>query len=69
MTIETKFNVGDLVFFLHNDKVNQENINDIKAYRSVHTQYDKNLYGFAGISELFNESELFKSKADLLNSL
>lgn len=81
MDIKTKFNIGDNVFFMHQNKVKSStveslNINVISEMRSKPNPYDydvvhvpKIIYKIKGFEPLFFESALFSSKQELIESL
>jgi hypothetical protein len=66
MTIETKYNVGDKVWSMKDNKPQTNTIDRIRAYASddVYIEYE-----VIGSSKEHAEHELFPSKQDLLNSL
>lgn len=73
MTIETKFNVGETVYYMCNNKVHQSTVKVIKIYvRSptvdVQTYLIETGLGKDGLSE-YNEVWLFPTKESLLASL
>lgn len=82
MTIETKYNIGDVVWFMNNNKVCNTHINGIRvdcdpensgfAYYSLEAKplikQVKYTLGY-GHDGFHNESELFPSKEELLKSL
>lgn len=76
MTIETKYNIGDEVFVLYNNKVSTLKIwgIDVSVEEGFDGQYTlpnkvKILYYDFGKHHSFNEQDLFPTKAELLNSL
>lgn len=69
MTIETKYNIGDEVWFIYSDRVRCEKIKDVRACRNGYKQYDATNYGFKDYDTLIPESDIFPTKLDLLNSL
>ena len=75
MDVKTKFSIGNEVFFMAGNKVKQKYINKIKIELWSPLSYDDNgikiLYGIQIANEItyLNESSIFKTKEDLLNSL
>ncbi len=77
MTIETKYNVGDEVWFVHSDSVVSDKISAIRVdstEKSTTIHYTlKTARKINGSADCFvigrNESHLYPTKADLLNSL
>ena len=63
MTIETKFNIGDKVFFKKNNSIEESEVIGltISIVNSVWVQYNIKDYLF----RLFFEQELFRSKEEL----
>lgn len=70
MKIETKFNVGDNVYFMVNDKIANRPISviNIIVRSSVSTLYTIYLENNPS-PKVFSESQLFASKAELLETL
>lgn len=72
MTIETKYNIGDEVWFMQDNKVCSDTITAIHTYR---TETISNItYGFgksirSQIIAIINERDLFPTKEELLKSL
>lgn len=72
MTIETKYNIGDEVWFMQDNKVCSDTITAIHTYR---TETISNItYGFgksirSQIIAVINEQDLFPTKEELLKSL
>ena len=76
MTIETKYNIGDEVFTLYNNKVSTLKIwgIDVSIEKGFDGQYVlptkvKILYYDFGKHHTFNEQDLFPTKEELLKSL
>ncbi len=73
MTIETKFNVGDYVWFIFDEEPNYRKgkIESIQVYTYIDEPLPGVWYTVRYLAGLFTigQSKLFKSKADLLNSL
>lgn len=70
MDIKTRFKVGDVVFFMHNNKVQEGTIKRITVTIESCTEirYKVTMKGiFNGKSLL--ENNIFSSKEELLNSL
>jgi len=72
MTIETKANAGAWIFYMRDNKVKQAQVDEIKI--SVRDEYFNTTayisYSLKNVDDrLFNESEIFLSKEDLLKSL
>nr|DAR82944.1 MAG TPA: hypothetical protein [Caudoviricetes sp.] len=63
MTIETKFNIGDKVFFKKNNSIEESEVIGltISIVNSVWVQYNIKDY----LLRLFFEQELFRSKREL----
>ena len=63
MTIETKFNIGDKVFFKKNNNIEESEVIGltISIVNSVLVQYNIKDY----LLRLFFEQELFRSKREL----
>ena len=63
MTIETKFNIGDKVFFKKNNSIEEAEVIGltISIVNSVWVQYNIKDY----LLRLFFEQELFRSKEEL----
>lgn len=72
MTIETKYNIGDEVWFMNKNKACSDIITAIHTY---HTETISNItYGFgksihSQIIAITNEQDLFPTKEELLKSL
>ena len=72
MEIKTKYNIGDILFVLHQNKVCTIVISDItisigRKYSQVsYISYTKDSNRYLGT---FDESELFSTKEELLKSL
>lgn len=64
MTIETKFNIGDKVFFKKNNNIEISEVKEINVY--VKDSVVKIAYGIDGyFIKLFLEDNLFKSEKEL----
>lgn len=64
MTIETKFNIGDKVFFKKNNSIEESEVKEINVY--VKNSVVKIAYGIDGyFIKLFLEDKLFKSEKEL----
>jgi hypothetical protein len=63
MTIETKFNIGDKVFFKKNNNIEESEVIGLTIFivNSVWVQYNIKDY----LLRLFFEQELFRSKEEL----
>lgn len=66
MTIETKYNIGDEVWFIYENKPCFEQINGISIRPTVRIFYRFQV-GLTEISKM--EKEVFKTKEELLKSL
>lgn len=75
MTIETKFNIGDKVWFIYGRSVSYGTIKEVSACHRI-----RNEFGYTGteidyrietgyISECIEEKYLFRTKQELLDSL
>lgn len=69
MTIETKYNIGDEVWFLYNREPVNKDIRAIKTGTSRRLQYIKYVFRENELSFEKDESELFPTKEELLKSL
>lgn len=76
MTIETKYNIGDVVYVMYNNKVTSIKIcgMDINIEEGFDGQYTlptkvEILYYDFGKHHSFNEQNLFPTKEELLKSL
>lgn len=72
MEIKTKFDLGQKVFFLQNNKVNCLQIDCISIRVISLARYNKEIaisYQLNGLTDLFDEENLFATKEELLNSL
>lgn len=70
MTIETKFNLGDKVFVLYNDKIQEVSVTGVYAfyeYNPIHINYRVKFV--AGGETKLSEDRLFATKQELINSL
>lgn len=72
MTIETKFNIGDKVWFMNENKVCCDEISAIH----LHLYEDKQLFNYSfGLNDCIqkyiqvDEQELFRTKQELLDNL
>ena len=68
MQIATKFNVGDTVYFMHENKIAFKKVTNIQTFSSEIYPNGKVTYAFASIGEK-KESEVFATKEELINSL
>lgn len=66
MQINTKFNIGDTCFFLHDKKVCEAHVS--RLYGIVTDDYTVVIYNFIGYKTEFSEKELFKSIRELSES-
>ena len=75
MTIETKFNIWDKVWFIYNRSVSHGTIKEISAHHRI-----RNEFGYTAteidyiietgyIRERIEEKHLFRTKQELLDSL
>jgi hypothetical protein len=75
MTINTKFNVGDFVYFIRNNQVITSKAGSISVLTGGHSSTTEIKYhiifnlGLSTYTESIKESELFATKQELLNSL
>ena len=71
MTIETKFSVGDIAFFMEDNKVIESKIAEIRIEidSNFYLHYHKILYRFKGNGSFVKEDKIFISKKDLIESL
>lgn len=73
MVIETKYNIGDEVWFIHDNKVKSATIITISIFveRDMNSQYVSNSaqYGLYGFPYPYVENHLFRTKEELLKSL
>lgn len=77
MKIETKFDIGQEVFFMFNNKVRCEEIEKIRAmvehknkcFATTETRACYWLKPWSGDGDFFSEEKLFASKEELLASL
>lgn len=72
MTIETKYNIGDEVWFMQNNKICSDTITAIHTYRTETISHIT--YGFgksirSQIIAIIDERDLFPTKEELLKSL
>lgn len=67
MEIKTKFNIGDKVWTIYNDKVQTITINKIKIECSSSQPIITYMQDY--VSDYFDEKKLFKTKEELLKSL
>ena len=74
MKIETKYNIGDKVFFINHykeiaqEKINNIDISVIRAFLAFGNRSTVNVKYFVG-SEVIDEEKCFKTKEELLKSL
>lgn len=70
MTIETKFNLGDEVFVLYNDKIHCVTVTGVEVFLNFGDSGINYRVQFpAGGETKFAESRLFPTKLSLINSL
>ena len=77
MKIETKFDIGQEVFFMFNNKVRSEEIEKIrvivdrknKCFATTETHACYWLKSWSNDTDFFSEEKLFASKEELLASL
>lgn len=69
MTIETKYNIGDKVWFMHNNSVNCETIIKIDVFIERDVIYNNIFYHIYNYCSPYIEQKLFPTKEDLLKSL
>lgn len=70
MTIETKFNLGDKVFVLHNDRIHQVEVISLCAFTEIHdVKINYDVMFHAGGTAKFSEKRLFATKQELIESL
>lgn len=70
MTIETKFNLGDEVFVLYNDRIHCVTVTGVEVFCSFKDNGINYMVQFsAGGETKFAESRLFSTKVSLINSL
>lgn len=77
MTIETKFDIGDEAYVLHENKVCKGNIDhisiNVEENKKIHIYYkifriaNKTIHG--SVRVVFKEWQIFKTKEELLKSL
>ncbi len=72
MEIKTKFNVGDYIYVVINNRVYHQNINSIEI--SINSYKDISIHYRTGLSDasagiLHNENLVFSTKQELLASL
>lgn len=67
MKIETKFNTGDHIYFLKNNKVQQAEVLRIKI--NVSHLKDVEIIYITGGDQVINENGAFNTKKELLESL
>lgn len=71
MTIETKFNIGDEVWYLYNNKVSSGKIETIRAKVSTIERFNFIHYYIISSTEslTLEEKSVFSSKEELIKSL
>lgn len=72
MTIETKYNIGDEVWFMQNNKICSDTITAIHAYRTEtisHITYGFGTSIHSQVIAIISERDLFPTKEKLLKSL
>lgn len=65
MTLTTKFEIGETVFYLSGNQIEKGQITAIKFFKDRDNSY----INYRTKSEEFGEKALFKSKEELLKSL
>ena len=68
MTIETKFNIGDEVWFIYKDRCQHSKVESIRVYKHNSISKIEINYHLNGIDWL-PEERLFSTKEELLKSL
>lgn len=73
MTIETKYNIGERVYFMHNNKVDNACISDIDVLirydrNHIRSNPDVSIYYYID-SRKYSELNLFPTKEELIKSL
>lgn len=71
MEINTKYEIGELLYILHNNRIKKVSVEDITIFvKDKVVQYDVN-YLDIGTVERFtiNEDDIFKTKEELINNL
>lgn len=74
MTIETKFEVNDIVWFMHENKTIEARVVLVTAQQSLGANNGKiveinyKVYGYGTLKPM-KETEVFATKQELLNSL
>lgn len=75
MEIKTKYNIGDRVYFMHNNKVDSMRINGIRirvksSPNSIHRELITTIvYLIGGSESMYFKKYLFSSKEELISSL
>lgn len=69
MTITTKFNVGEVVYFMHANQVTSRRVTNIQIFISLAFPEGKITYSVETTITDKLESEIFASKEELINSL
>lgn len=72
MTIETKFNVDDMCYYMQDNKIKQDNIESIYVSVELNSLYASETtisYCTCDGVDNFKETELFKTKKELINEL
>lgn len=73
MTIKTRFNIGDKVFFMHRNKVNEDTVIKIEIAiyisRATNLEERTTIYRLKDENNTTKEDNIFASKEDLLKSL
>ena len=73
MKLETKLNIGDDIFYLSSNKVQQEKVQDIKisviTSKGIPSVRETHILYFTDTNVSVNEVFSFNTKQELLNSL
>lgn len=73
MEHETIFDIGDVVWFMHNDEVCNGRIKSIRYIKFIspvdYRTIENEMYSIENIGVMFDSCKLFKAKEDLIKSL
>lgn len=70
MTIETKFQIGDAIFFLEENKVSKARVDSVRVIIANISAGGTSIdYSIQGLRFSIKESEAFSTKEELLKSL
>lgn len=70
MTINTKFNIGDVVYFLSANSITKDTINSIYLPKIMNKGWEPSIrYGLTSTQEIRDEYQLGHTKEELLKSL